>query len=87
MSLFGTLYQEDLPPRAKCVYMYLSDRANKEGTCFPGTKTIAKDTSLSVSTVKRAVEDLVRHGLLVKQPRYRENGGRSSNLYSLKEIG
>lgn len=83
MSLLGTLYNTDLPPRAKCVYMYLWDRANHEGTCFPGIKTIAHDTSLSVSTVKRAVADLVCHGLVVKEARFRENGGRSSNLYSL----
>ncbi len=85
MSLFGTLYNTDLPPRAKCVYMYLCDRANHQGTCFPGIKTIARDTSLSVSTVKRAVADLVRHGLVGKKARFRENGGRSSNLYSLTD--
>ncbi|WP_455795728.1 helix-turn-helix domain-containing protein [Clostridium butyricum] len=55
MSFFGTLYQEDLPPTSKTVYMYLKDRSNKDGECWPAIKAIAKDTSLSVSTVKRTV--------------------------------
>ncbi|WP_312354183.1 helix-turn-helix domain-containing protein [Aminipila sp.] len=85
MSLFGNLYQEELPSRAKSVYMYLKDRSNADDQCWPSIKTIAKDTSMSVSTVKRAIEDLVRYGLLTKEFRYRENGSHTSNLYFLKK--
>lgn len=84
MSFFGTLYKEDLPPRAKTVYMYLKDRSNKDGECWPAVKTIAKDTSLSVSTVKRAVADLIRYGFLAKESRFRENGSHTSNRYFLR---
>ena len=28
MSYFGTIYAEDIPHRAKTVYMYLKDRSN-----------------------------------------------------------
>ncbi len=84
MSFFGNLYREDLPARAKTVYMYLKDRSNKDGECWPAVKTIAKDTSLSVSTVKRAITDLICYGLLTKEKRFRENGGTSSNRYFLK---
>ncbi len=85
MSFFGNLYREELPSRAKTVYMYLKDRSNAEGECWPAIKTIARDTSMSVSTVKRAVADLTQHGLLSKEKRYRENGGNSSNKYFLKK--
>jgi predicted transcriptional regulator len=64
--------------------MYLKDRSNAEGECWPAIKTIAKDTSLSVSTVKRAIADLICCGLLSKEYRYRENGSNSSNRYFLK---
>lgn len=84
MSFFGNLYREELPSRAKTVYMYLKDRSNVDGECWPAIKTIARDTSMSVSTVKRAVADLTQHGLLCKEKRYRENGGNSSNGYFLK---
>jgi len=81
MSYFGKLYQEEIPSRAKTVYMYLKDRSNAQGECWPAIKTIARDTSMSVSTVKRAIEDLLKRGLLRKERRYRENGGNSSNRY------
>ena len=41
------LYQSDLPKRAILVYMYLSDRAGKEGQCFPSVQTIARQTKMS----------------------------------------
>ncbi|KAF5076309.1 Helix-turn-helix domain protein [anaerobic digester metagenome] len=85
MSFFENLYREDLPSRAKTVYMYLKDRSNKDGECWPAVKTIAKDTSMSISTVKRAIADLIRYGLLAKEYRYRENGSHTSNRYFLKE--
>jgi len=84
LSFFNNVYHEELPSRAKIVYMYLKDRCNKEGECWPAIKTIAKDTSMSKSTVKRAIADLIRYGLLVKELRYRENGSNSSNQYFLK---
>jgi predicted transcriptional regulator len=84
MSFFGNLYQEELPSRAKTLYMYLKDRSNAEGECWPAIKTIANDTSMSRSTVKRAIADLIHYGLLSKEFRYRENGGKSSNRYFLK---
>ena len=75
MSYFGTIYADtELPSRARAVYMYLRDRADSEGKCWPGIKTIASDMRLSRSTVKRALTDLEQHGYLQKIPRYRDNG-------------
>ena len=82
MSYFGTIYADtELPSRAKAVYMYLRDRSDAEGKCWPGIKTIASDMKLSRSTVKRALDDLCKTGLLQKYPRWRENGSLTSNLY------
>jgi DNA-binding MarR family transcriptional regulator len=83
MSFFGGIYREELPPRAKAVYMYLKDRADRSGKCWPGVKTIAAELSLSRSTVKRATADLVKAGLLRKEYRRRGNGSHTSNLYTI----
>ena len=84
MSYFGTIYADtELPSRAKAVYMYLRDRSDAEGKCWPGIKTIASDMKLSRSTVKRALDDLYGAGLLTREPRWRENGSLSSDLYRL----
>lgn len=85
MSFFGTIYRDtELPARARIVYMYLWDRADSKGVCWPGIKTIAADLKLSQSTVKRALADLERYGYLERSMRYRENGSNTSNLYVVK---
>ncbi len=83
MSYFKAIYQSDLSHRARVVYMYLKDHADSEGHCWPGIRTIAAELGLSRSTVKRALDDLCKAELLSKEPRWRENGSLTSNLYRL----
>ena len=85
MAYFTSLYRSELPHRARAVYMYLHDRTDKEGKCYPAIGTIAKDLKLSRSTVKRAITDLEESGYLRKEPRWRESGGKSSNLFYIVE--
>ena len=84
MGFLDTFYQQNLPSRAVTVYLYLRERSNKDGTCFPSIPTVSRDTGLSEATVKRAIQDLTAAGWLQKEPRLRRNGARSSNLYLLK---
>ena len=49
--------------------MYLKDRADSQGQCWPGIKTIASDLNLSRSTVKRALNDLCRTELIARTSR------------------
>lgn len=84
MSYFQSIYAEDrLPHRCKTVYIYLRDRSAVSGSCWPGVKTIARDLGLSRSTVRRALKELERSGWVQRQARYRGNGSRSSNLYTI----
>ena len=84
MRNFTELYRMDLPHRAISVYIYLSDRANKDHVCWPSISTISKDLKLSESTTRRALGDLRKAGLILTEQRYRDNGGNSSLLYKLK---
>ena len=78
MSYFGSIYaDQELSHRAKTVYMYLKDRANADGTCWPSIRRIAEDLKLSRRTVQRALADFSR------QSRYRPNGSLTSNLYQI----
>lgn len=84
MSYFESIYaDENLPHRCKTVYIYLKDRSAVSGSCWPGVKTIALDLGLSRSTVKRALKELESTGWIQKQPRCRENGSSTSNLYTM----
>ena len=46
MHDFTKVYRMDLPHRAIAVYIYLADRANKDGICWPSISTISKDLIL-----------------------------------------
>lgn len=83
MGRLNKLYKSEVPHRAKLVYIYLYDRMDKERKAWPGINTIAKDLSLSRSTVKRAIKDLEREELIKKEPHFRENGSATSNRYYL----
>ena len=86
MSRYRFIYQMDLSHRAVSVYIYLSDRANKNGECWPAIPTIASELKLSQSTVRRALNDLRKAGVLETTQRYREKGGKSSLLHKIKSI-
>lgn len=84
MSKLSFLFCMDLPHRAIVVYAYLADRANKDGECWPSIPTIAKDLKLSQNTVRRAIQDLRKEGLIETERRYRKHGGDSSLRFKLK---
>ena len=86
MRDFSALYHAELPHRAICVYLYLANRANRSGECWPAIPTIAQELKLSQATVRRAIRDLEREDLLKTVQRYRPNGGKSSLLYSLSAV-
>ncbi len=75
------LHQSGLPHRAIAVYMYLYDRAGKDGKCFSAIPTITRHTGLSHSMVRRAIRGLCDAGFLTVSDRHRANGADSSNLY------
>lgn len=83
MGRLDFLYRMDLSHRAVSVYIYLADRANREGECWPAIPTIARDLKLSQSTVRRALKDLRKARLVETEQRYRAKGGKSSLLYKI----
>ena len=84
MSYFGSIYADpEVSHRALTVYMYLKDRSDGQGKCWPGIRRIGEDLKLSRSTVKRALGELAARGYLSKERRYRANGSSTSNLYTI----
>ncbi len=83
MNYFDNIYKDNIPSRAVSVYMYLFHRANSDGKCWPSEKRIAKDLSISHSTVKRAIKDLRNHGYISTEQRYRKTGGNSTLEFTI----
>ena len=85
MSYFSEIYGDlELSARAKLVLVYLHDRANKDGKSWYAIATMAKDLSISRSTIKRALAELIHQGRVEKQARFRETGGCTSNRYRIQ---
>ncbi len=81
-ELKNLLYKCNLKSRALSVILYLLDRANKDFVCFPSIKTISNDLNISVSTTKRALNNLVEIGFIDKITRFLDTTGKqTSNLY------
>ena len=85
MGRLDYLYRSEISNRAVSTYLYLKDRANKNGACWPSITTIAKELKVSESMIRRAVKELKRERLLKTEQGYRPNGGKSSLLYILTE--
>ena len=68
-------------------YMVLCRFANNEtGECYPSYKTIAEKMRVGVSTAIKAVKSLIDKGVVEVQQRKNENGGDTSNLYTIVNI-
>lgn len=77
-------YASSLKSRALSVLLYLIDRSNQDLTCFPAIPTMGAQLHISISTVKRALKELVADGYIQKEARSRANNrGQTSNLYTL----
>ena len=67
MSYFSEIYGDpERSARAKQVLVYLHDRANKDGKSWYAIATMAKDLSISRSTIKRALAELIHQGRVEK---------------------
>ena len=65
-------------------YMVLCRFANNEtGECYPSYKTIAEKMRVGVSTAIKAIKSLIDKGVIEVQQRKNENGGDTSNLYTI----
>jgi hypothetical protein len=75
---------EALPLTARMVLLYLAERADDDGYCWPKIATIAGETGgLDRTTVFRQITLLCEAGLVERERRRREDGGDAANGYQL----
>lgn len=81
------LFEKRISSTAKLMYLYLCRMAGKHSNSYPARKLIAQMCSCGLSSIRSARLELEKGGFIDKDVRYRENnGGQSSNLYTLKEL-
>jgi hypothetical protein len=72
---------------AKLAMVVLFRHLHGKKTCFPGRKRLASLVGCSESSIKRALRELKGKGYIQTEPRYREEGGQTSNIYVLSRGG
>ena len=70
-------------PYQKLVYFYLKKFANDKNQCFPSITTLIKQTKINKRTLLKTLNELEEKGVLKKENRRKEDGGKTSNLYTL----
>jgi len=76
IRLMSEVWQTKLPTIEKMVLLIIADHANDEGTeAWPSQATMAKKASLSIRTIQRAVNSLVKTKFLFVE----KHGGGSAN--------
>lgn len=70
-------------PYAKALYVALRAHADQNGQCFPSIKTLANESGMGTVKANDTLGKLKKAGILIKEQRYLENGGQTSNLYTI----
>ena len=84
MRAFEMIYRDEVSSKAVSVYRYLLDRQGKYEFCYISHRRMAGDLKISVSTVKRALDELERKGYVGIEQQRRANGSRCCNIYRCK---
>ncbi|WP_336791181.1 helix-turn-helix domain-containing protein [Paenibacillus sp. MMO-177] len=74
---------EGLDIHDQTIYILLCAHADRDGKSFPAYATLAKRGRMSERKAKYCVAKLVEMGLIRKKPRQKDNGGDSSNEYTI----
>lgn len=80
------VWDETISGRAKLIYMCLNSRVSRTGQAFPSQAKMAKESGMSVTSVKQALQELKALGVVRSEVRRREDGGQTSNIYHLSSM-
>lgn len=76
----------DVSSAAIRLYAVLRRYADRDGMCFPSRQTLAARMRCSDRTVDSAIKELLGLGALEKERRYKDDGGYTSNIYTVCSI-
>ena len=74
---------ESIKAGPRLLLLLMADYANEQGVCWPSVRRLADEMACSRSTVQRAIEALVEHGVMTVVARKTPTGRQTSNFYRL----
>lgn len=76
-------YDGEIPLVERALLVSLTARVGKDCTCWPSAATLGKELGCHPKTVRRAVQSLVKRGLVSVTSRSNPDGGQTSNSYRI----
>lgn len=73
----------DLSMKAIVTWISLCAYADDDGVCYPAKKTLGELVGIGESSVERSLKELVQKGWIKVKHRKNQDGGLSSNVYTL----
>ena len=67
----------------KAMYMALKMHVNAKGQCFPSVGTLAEECGMGAVKASAVLKELEKKGIIKKENQYLQNGGKTSNLYTI----
>lgn len=68
------------------VYIFLKMFTDSNNQCFPSIKKLSKLTKISIGKVKTTINELEQKNIIIKENRIKSNGGKTSNLYTIRDF-
>ena len=81
----NNIFEKRLSSKAIVVYCCLKRHAGEKLQCFPARHTVAAECNIGVSTVDRAIAELISAGMIEKVNRKNVIGGKTSNMYFIND--
>jgi hypothetical protein len=76
-------WRQPVKGNAKLVLLAIADHADPVGVCWPGQDGLAMKCGITGRSVRDQLVVLERAGLIERTPRWRDGGGRTSDLITL----
>lgn len=67
----------------KAMYHALKMHTDSKDQCFPSVKTLAEESGMGLGKANATLKDLEKKGVIKIEHQYLENGGKTSNLYTI----
>ena len=83
---FPIIFDMSISAQSKIIYIYFCRQADKNGTCFPSVKQIAKACNIGQTRIRKSLIELENAGLIKREVQFRsKKDGQTSNLYTVIE--
>jgi predicted transcriptional regulator len=85
-TVSSAVFNMDISNHAKLLYCAIRKYSNSQNECYPSRTKIANNCGFSVTTYKKAVNELIDKKLMIRQARVRANNSQTTNLFITTDI-